>query len=124
MDERTFGRLLSDVLRSEMSVSWEVFRANGGRQHPRTACRASAKAGGPKHCVIHNPSRHHMREWPLLLRSTTLLERVCPHGVGHPDPDSAAFLNWHDKTDSWLSHGCHFGDDGRPCCAEPEETHG
>ena len=45
-------------------------------------------------CVVHNPSEHHMREWPTVLRtmlSPPIFERNCPHGVGHPDPDSAAW---------------------------------
>jgi len=40
------------------------------------------------YCCIHNPSPHHMREWPTLWRwDRNLMERVCKHGVGHPDPD-------------------------------------
>ena len=43
-------------------------------------------AGGP--CVIHNPSDHHMREWPTNWRDDRgFMERICPHGIGHPDPD-------------------------------------
>jgi hypothetical protein len=43
-------------------------------------------------CVIHNPSDHHMRDWPMNWRADRhMMERVCPHGVGHPDPDEAAY---------------------------------
>lgn len=62
-------------------------------------------------CVIHNPTEHHMRSWPLNWRSDRkLMERVCSHGIGHPDPDD---LTWHLKEGrNWQSvHGC----DG--CCA-------
>ena len=39
-------------------------------------------------CCIHRPSNHHMRNWPQLWRADKhLMERGCPHGVGHPDPD-------------------------------------
>ena len=39
-------------------------------------------------CCIHNPSDHHMVTWPQNWRGDRrLMERVCPHGVGHPDPD-------------------------------------
>jgi hypothetical protein len=56
--------------------------------HPRTAC-----AGRGLPCVIHSPSEHHMREWPLNWRSDTrVMERVCPHGVGHPDPDHMTYV--------------------------------
>jgi hypothetical protein len=39
-------------------------------------------------CPVHNPSNHHMRKWPLNYRvDTGITERICKHGVGHPDPD-------------------------------------
>lgn len=39
-------------------------------------------------CSIHNPSDHHMRDWPQVWRSDRgIVERLCEHGVGHPDPD-------------------------------------
>ena len=105
----------------EMSMTWCEFVGTGGRVHTRAACRASRKEGAPKNCVIHNPSKHKMRDWPLVLRSSGLLERQCPHGVGHPDPDSARYMNWRYKTDSWWVHGCHLDDSGRLCCAPDEK---
>ena len=43
-------------------------------------------------CVIHHPSDHHMRGWRLHWRDDIqLMERVCPHGIGHPDPDQLAW---------------------------------
>lgn len=43
-------------------------------------------------CVIHHPSAHGMRDWPLYWRGDRgLMERACKHGVGHPDPDDLAF---------------------------------
>lgn len=49
--------------------------------HPKGLC-----AG--EFCCIHNPSDHHMREWRQHWRSDRhLMERICPHGCGHPDPD-------------------------------------
>jgi hypothetical protein len=33
-----------------------------------------------------------MREWPMRWRDDKgQMERICPHGVGHPDPDDAAY---------------------------------
>ena len=66
-------------------------------------------AGTP--CPIHAPSRHHMTDWPMTVRASGLTERTCPHGVGHPDPDSVAWLDSHGRTGYGL-HGC----DG--CCQE------
>ena len=70
--------------------------------HPADRCAGS-------HCVVHNPSDHHMRGWPLNWRGDRrMMERLCPHGVGHPDPDSMR-AGGDDGT-----HGC----DG--CCFTPE----
>lgn len=61
-------------------------------------------------CVVHNPSPHHMRDWDLNWRGDRgLMERICPHGIGHPDPDSLAFFERNGQ--DWQGvHGC----DG--CC--------
>jgi hypothetical protein len=40
------------------------------------------------YCTIHKPSDHSMRRYKQLWRNDTkVMERVCEHGVGHPDPD-------------------------------------
>jgi hypothetical protein len=61
-------------------------------------------------CPVHDPSDHHMRGWPVIWRDDKgILERICPHGIGHPDPDQ--FEHWDSIGRSALSvHGC----DG--CC--------
>lgn len=83
--------------------------ANGNaRVHSKDTCV------GPN-CTIHNPSDHLMRDWPLVLRETGLVERACTHGVGHPDPDSVAFFRA--RGHEWVgTHGC----DG--CCIKPDTT--
>jgi hypothetical protein len=59
-----------------------------------------------EHCCIHNPSNHHMVTWPQHWRDDRgLMERICPHGVGHPDPDDPKIANEYEAI-----HGC----DG--CC--------
>lgn len=67
------------------------------------------------HCCIHNPSKHHMLDWPMNWREDTgVMERICPHGVGHPDPDDAAYNKRIGK--EWKAvHGC----DG--CCRKPRK---
>lgn len=46
-----------------------------------------------KHCVIHNPSDHKMKDYPTFWRDDRrIMERICPHGVGHPDPDQISFV--------------------------------
>jgi len=66
-----------------------------------------------EHCCIHNPSAHHMANWPQLWRQDKgVMERICPHGIGHPDPDDAAY-NRRIGKDYLSIHGC----DG--CCRAP-----
>lgn len=65
-------------------------------------------------CVIHNPTHHCMDDLPTHWRADRgLMERICPHGVGHPDPDDLAFKLRIDPNSSYEGvHGC----DG--CCSE------
>ena len=62
-------------------------------------------------CPFHAPSDHPMTHWPISIRADrgNLVERICKHGVGHPDPDSVAYLQRHGSRDDG-THGC----DG--CC--------
>lgn len=71
--------------------------------HPAEKC-----AGRP--CVLHNPSNHPLKDAPLNWRGDTrVMERMCPHGIGHPDPDDVAYQASRGR--SWVGvHGC----DG--CC--------
>lgn len=67
--------------------------------HSEDACK-----GNP--CTIHNRSDHHMRAWPQHWRQDRrIMERICPHGVGHPDPDERSDIN--------TVHGC------CGCCVPP-----
>lgn len=67
-----------------------------------------------EHCVVHNPSDHVMRDFPTHWRGDRqLMERICPHGVGHPDPDhitATRKLRGDRYADAEGVHGC----DG--CC--------
>ena len=58
------------------------------RTHPGEKCEGR---GIP--CCIHFPSDHHMRDWEMNWRADTgVMERLCPHGIGHPDPDHMAYV--------------------------------
>jgi hypothetical protein len=61
-----------------------------------------------RNCVIHNPSKHHMVDWPLLWRTDAgFFERICPHGIGHPDPDDLSTRKALIKDNKYLGvHGC------------------
>jgi len=64
-------------------------------------------------CCVHSPTDHHMREWPQNYRSDLMqMERICEHGVGHPDPDDGRIFSI-GVDDGAGVHGC----DG--CCTPP-----
>lgn len=61
-------------------------------------------------CVLHNPSDtiQNREGWPYHWRTDRgIMERICMHGVGHPDYDSARFLSRHGKEYENI-HGCDF----------------
>ena len=58
-------------------------------------------------CVIHNPSDHPLNDAPLNWRSDKGV--ICPHGIGHDDPDDVAHRQRMGATHAGV-HGC----DG--CC--------
>lgn len=48
----------------------------------------AADACSGNYCTIHNRSKHSMRKFPQHWRADrAIMERICPHGIGHPDPD-------------------------------------
>ena len=70
-------------------------------------------AGRP--CVIHNPSDHSMRSFPTLWRGDRgIMERTCPHGIGHPDPDDMEYIRLSRGDEVARAEGVH-GCDG--CCS-------
>lgn len=79
--------------------TWKPHKSNViWATHDPEACK-----GRP--CPVHNVTSHHMKDWPQNYRPDVgYTERICPHGVGHPDPDDLQ----HDAV-----HGC----DG--CCTTP-----
>ena len=87
----------------------------GTGQHIKVHNRERCK---DQFCPIHNPSDHHMKDWPTNWRGDIgVMERICPHGIGHPDPDdlfykSALGITWP------AIHGC----DG--CCSSERKIRG
>ena len=73
------------------------------------------------HCCIHNPSDHHMVDWPTNWRGDRqMMERICKHGVGHPDPDSLDYQ----RHQMWLAGGTgdYIGVHGCDGCCMKEDT--
>lgn len=77
------------------------------RTHPDSDCADQSA------CPLHKPSAHHMRGWVVIWRHDSgILERLCSHGVGHPDPDQAEF---------WIKTGTHhYGLHGCCGCCDPD----
>jgi hypothetical protein len=98
-------------------IVWARF-FGGVRIHDAEECSALNDEG---YCPFDKPSDHKMVSWPMSIRldsfSAGLVERHCPHGVGHPDPDSVAFLQDMTEQKSWGVHGC----DG--CCIDTIKQH-
>jgi hypothetical protein len=80
--------------------------------HSPTAC-----AG--ENCCIHNPSPHSMIDFPQHFgrRGIVLMERECPHGFFHPDPDDPKTKDWVIRRHSCClvcCKGCYTGYPGKP----------
>ena len=77
--------------------------------HRRMLCYGRA-------CPVHRRTDHHMRSWPQYWRGDRgIIERVCEHGIGHPDPDQYDY--WFTSgQESQSVHGC----DG--CCGRTWRT--
>jgi hypothetical protein len=77
------------------------------------------KTHGPQECdgrkcCIHNPSEHALTNAPLHWRSDRqLMERICAHGIGHPDPDGLAHIEATQGKESVEAAGIHGCDQ---CC--------
>ena len=70
------------------------------------------------HCPIHNPSDHNMVDFPTHWRfDIGVMERICKHGVGHPDPDGLAYMveKMGKSAEAFGVHGC------CGCCLDDEE---
>lgn len=82
---------------------------NGLRTHSESRCVGDF-------CCVHNPSDHPLRHAQLNWRADRyLMERICTHGIGHPDPDDLAYKRRQMSSDEYNNyafgvHGC----DG--CC--------
>ena len=95
------------ILKQNWPTGWFIEFASGihlTNVHVPAACEGRG-------CAIHNhPSDHPLNGAPLNWRTDRgILERICEHGIGHPDRDSADYLSSIGKGYENV-HGC----DG--CC--------
>lgn len=74
--------------------------------HKKGACVGDLRFKKTRPCPLHRRTNHSMRSFPQQWRDDRgIMERICPHGIGHPDPDQVL------RTPYDGVHGC----DG--CCA-------
>lgn len=96
-------RAIETLLKVKSPMGMEPIGDTPLYTHPQSQCEGEA-------CCVHNPSDHHMHRWVQMWREDiAIMERICPHGVGHPDPDD---VDWRARTgrNDISTHGC----DG--CC--------
>ena len=81
------------AIKKEFSLEWSTQKIVN--VHPTFLCE-----GQP--CTVHNRTQHHMRGWKQNFRQDNGgMERICPWGVGHLDPDSPGY-----QKRSLAVHGC------------------
>ena len=95
------------ILTQDEEQNWTVVDGRGRMTNVHDPANCEGRG-----CAIHNhPSDHPLKDATLNWRQDRgILERICKHGVGHPDMDSASYL---DSIGQGFQnvHGC----DG--CCA-------
>ena len=68
--------------------------------HPEEACSGA--------CALHRPSRHPMRDWPVRWVKDRgvkagVMERRCPHGRWHHDPDDLDYRRQRGMPQPWAA---------------------
>lgn len=66
--------------------------------HPRRWCKGT--------CVVHRPSKHHLRDLPLGFDlKTKAFFRTCAHGKEHQDPDERTYWTHQLERDAYTKGG-------------------
>lgn len=95
--------------------------------HPVTDCAR-------RHCWVHNPSRHPLRDAPVYWMGPGEIYRACPHrpedaphssyeGL-HADPDHLDYLQGPSKHEGWQGRFPHGGCCGARCCRSGRRREG
>lgn len=94
-----------DKLTDDSGKVWKVHKAN--------VCEGQT-------CAIHNPSEHPLKDAAMVLRDDpfkyAMPERICEHGIGHPDRDSVAWYSQQGVHGMGV-HGCDN------CCRNEHAMH-
>lgn len=75
---------------TDSTADWDLYSTplqGAVKTHGGNACAGRS-------CCVHNPSDHHMKEWPLVFNRNKgyMGERICDHDYRHPDPDAHAYV--------------------------------
>lgn len=90
---------------SEWIRTTEAFIGDGEPQYRLRYVHHEDQCAG-RVCIIHRPTDHHMRTWPLLWRDDAeLWERIDKFGCGHPDPDQIPYWEETGQLHKTI-HGC------------------
>ena len=98
-------QLLADII----ELSSDRYTDSTGRE---VRTHHSSNCAG-QNCSIHNPSNHPLKNAPTVWRDDIkMMERICTHGIGHPDVDDVAYnvMILGKDENTYAAHGC----DG--CC--------
>lgn len=102
------ARIEQTTTAGDVGASELIAVANGllTGAHPPSTC-----AGQAWGCWVHSPKPHSLAHAPIRWREDKgSAERICDHGIGHPDPHDAAYW-WTVHHRDVTRHSC---DD---CCA-------
>lgn len=111
-------RRVFSISRRVVAVEEAAYRLEGSDQFIVNVHDPERCAGNP--CPIHNRTRHHMRRFPQHFRGDRgFMERTCPHGVGHPDPDDPFADPVHGCDGCCVPGSCRRCPNGVPGRAQP-----
>jgi hypothetical protein len=80
---------MSDFDLISVTATEPSFGIHVGQQVLRTHAEGTCRG---EHCCIHKPSDHPLNTAQLHWRADRqMMERICEHGVGHPDPDDLEY---------------------------------
>lgn len=94
-------------------INWDHITLTSGQG---VRVHSSSNCVNKDYCAVHSPSDHALVTCPLFWRQDRgIFERICGHGVGHPDPDSIRY----EKSIGGIKHASTMATHGDSCsCCE------
>lgn len=89
-------KLWQEVAAKGQVVGWVLEKETWHMPNGMLLHNVHSKTGCEGPCIIHSPTDHKMRKWPVkhlpAHKGEFHFARICGHGNLHPDPDEAAYL--------------------------------